>query len=177
MVYISLESKHVTTNVESIKSRDVQNVNCIVSGRKLNVFWGLNSYLELLLLFRTVHLFCYGCNYLNRRLSFKWPFQTDGNAGLLIDVELVPFHVCVTLLSVLLFLTLNRVALVKHSSSRNNEFFLIVRKFCSLKFLNLDPTELYRPDLKTLVEYSTFGLSKQFLSVCHKVICNGYVDI
>ena len=38
MVYISLESKHVTTNVESIKSRDVQNVNCIVSGRKLNVF-------------------------------------------------------------------------------------------------------------------------------------------
>jgi hypothetical protein len=26
-------------------------------------------------------------------LSFKWPFPTDGNEGLLIDVELVTSHV------------------------------------------------------------------------------------
>jgi hypothetical protein len=38
MVYISLESKHVATKVESSKSRDVQNVNCIVFGRKLIIF-------------------------------------------------------------------------------------------------------------------------------------------
>jgi hypothetical protein len=107
-------------------------------------------------------MFCYGCNYLNRRLSFKWPFQTDGNAGLLIDGELVLYQAppISCLCNIIICFAISLFKSRSFSKTVEATSFFNSWKVLFPEISRFRPTELYRPDSKALVEYSTLSLSK-----------------
>jgi hypothetical protein len=98
---------------------------------------------------------------IEQRLSFKWPFQTDCNAGLLIDGELVLYQAppISCLCNIIICFAISLFKSRSFSKTVEATSFFNSWKVLFPEISRFRPTELYRPDSKTLVEYSTLSLS------------------